>query len=208
MISARRTVYRVETERTVCRCWLPEDAKQLRAALDESNEHLRPWIPWMRDEPKSLLESAQWLRKNRSNFDQDKDFRYAIFTPDEKSLIGETGLYTRVGPGAREIGYWITKSHDGKGYATEVTQAMLKIAFEFDGIERVELHCASDNLPSVGIPKKLGLTLEKTLPRHMEDSEGNFHDSMIWVMHSADFHSSPVSQFSLTAYDCTGEQIT
>ena len=208
MSAPRRTVYRVETERTVCRCWSPADAKQLRAALDESNKHMRPWIPWMRDEPKPLLESAQWLRNNRANFDQDKDFRYAIFTRDEKTLIGETGLYTRVGHGAREIGYWITKSCDGKGYATEVTQAMLKVAFEYDQIERVEIHCASDNQPSLKIPKRLGLTLEKTLPKHMEDSDGTLHDSMIWVMHAADFPNSPASQFNLAAYDCTGEQIT
>ncbi|MEE8119273.1 MAG: GNAT family N-acetyltransferase [Gammaproteobacteria bacterium] len=208
MSTPRRTVYRVETARTVCRCWSPADAKQLRAALDESNEYLRPWIPWMRDEPKTLQESAQWLRNNRANFDQDKDFRYAVFTPDETTLIGETGLYTRAGHGAREIGYWITKSCDGKGYATEVTQAMLKVAFEIDGIKHVEIHCAADNLPSLSIPKKLGFTLEKTLPEHMEDSAGNLHDSMIWVMHVADYPGSPASHFRIAAFDCTGDPIT
>ena len=46
--------YRVETPRLVLRCWSPEDAPELRRALDDSDQHLRPWIPFMKDEPRNL----------------------------------------------------------------------------------------------------------------------------------------------------------
>ncbi|MEE8463171.1 MAG: N-acetyltransferase, partial [Gammaproteobacteria bacterium] len=53
--------YRIETDQLLIRCWSPADAPVLRAALDESDQHLRPWIPWMKDEPKSLDETAAGL---------------------------------------------------------------------------------------------------------------------------------------------------
>ena len=60
------TAYRIETDRLLIRCWSPADAPVLRAALDESDQHLRPWIPWMKDEPKSLDETAAGLRIKRA----------------------------------------------------------------------------------------------------------------------------------------------
>lgn len=60
------TAYRIETDRLLIRCWSPADAPVLRAAIDESDQHLRPWIPWMKDEPKTLDETASGLRIKRA----------------------------------------------------------------------------------------------------------------------------------------------
>jgi len=198
--------YRIETARMVIRCWSPADTPLLRATLDESNEYL-PWIPWMRDEPKSLYETAAWLRKNRANFDLDNDYRYAIFDLEEQTLIGETGLYTRVGKGAREIGYWINKQSGGKGYASEATMAMVKVAFEIDRVNRVEIHCAPENAISAAIPAKLGFTHEATLKQRFEDSEGGIQDTMIWTLFAEEYPNSPASTIRISAYDCIGEKI-
>ena len=148
------TAYRIETERLLIRCWSPEDAPVLRAALDESDQHLRPWIPWMKDEPKSLDESATWLRIKRANFDLGKDFWYAIFDKEERTLIGEIGLMTRAGPGAFEIGYWINKSCEGKGHASEATAVMIRVAFEIAKVERLEIYCAPEMKPASRSPGK------------------------------------------------------
>lgn len=206
-INRRGPAYRIESDRMVVRCWSPADAQLLREALDDSNEHLRPWIPWMKDEPKSLYETAGWLRKNRANFDLDKDYRYAIFDSDERTLIGETGLYTRAGKGAREIGYWINRRSAGKGYATEAAAAMVKVAFEIDRVDRVEIHCAPENVLSAVIPSKLGFSHEATLKRRYVDSEGSIHDSMIWTLFAEDYPNSPASSTRIAAYDCLGTKI-
>ena len=49
--------YRIETERLVLRCWDPRDAPLLKDAIDSSLDHLRPWMPWAREEPKPLEET-------------------------------------------------------------------------------------------------------------------------------------------------------
>ena len=171
-MSAKRTrpAYRVETDRVVIRCWSPADAPLVRKALDDSDEHLRPWIPWMKDEPRTLAGTAEWLRGRRADFDLDTDYRYGVFDRDEQTLIGEIDLLRRAGKGAREIGYWINKASEGKGYATEITTAMVKVAFEIDRVDRLEIHCSPVNGASARIPEKLGFTHEATLKRRFQDS--------------------------------------
>ena len=46
--------YRIETDRLTIRCWEPRDAPLLKQAVDASLDHLRPWMPWARDEPTPL----------------------------------------------------------------------------------------------------------------------------------------------------------
>lgn len=202
-----KTAYRIETERLLIRCWSPEDAPVLRAALDESDQHLRPWIPWMKDEPKSLDESAAWLRIKRANFDLGKDFWYAIFDNEERTLIGEIGLMTRAGPGAFEIGFWINKSCEGKGHASEATAVMIRVAFEIFKVERLEIYCAPENEASVAIPRKMGFLHEATLARRYNDSEGGIHDTMVWTLFSDACSDSPASGQDLKAFDCLGRQV-
>ncbi|MGH3264185.1 MAG: hypothetical protein ACRDNS_19565, partial [Trebonia sp.] len=48
----------------VLRRWLKDDAAILEAAVMESIEHLRPWMPWAADEPLSAVKRraliAEW----------------------------------------------------------------------------------------------------------------------------------------------------
>lgn len=199
--------YRVETDRLLLRCWAPTDGPALRASLDTSDAYLRPWIPWMRHEPRSLAETVAWLRGVRSSFDGDRDFRYGIFDPGDRMVLGETGLYTRVGPNAREIGYWLRPDIAGRGYATEATAAMIRVGFEIDNVDRLEIHCDPENQPSAAVPAKLGFAHEATLRRRATDSEGRVRDSMVWTLFAADYARSPAAAVPVRAYDCLGERI-
>src|SRR5688500_1778869 len=105
--------YRIETPRLVLRCWQPADAPLLAAATAASVEHLRPWMPWIQQEPEELEAKVQRLRAFRARFDTDVDYVYAIFSPDEREVIGGTGLHPRIGEGGLEIGYWISAPHAG-----------------------------------------------------------------------------------------------
>lgn len=179
--------YRVETERLLIRCWALEDAPRMRVLLDESDDFLRPWIPFMSHEPRSLRETAEWIRGMRGDFDRDVNYRYPIFSKDEQTLLGETGLYKRAGRGAREIGYLLGKSAAGKGYAIEAAAAMTRVGFEVTAVDRIEIICAPENAPSSIIPEKLGYTHEATLPRRFTDCDGVMRDSMIWTLYATGY---------------------
>lgn len=200
--STKSVAYRVETKRLLLRCWSPADAPAVRAALDASDTHLRPWIPFMKDEPRTFDQTVQWLRQHRAGFDSDLIYRYGVFSRDTGELLGENMLIPRVGPGGLEIGYWTHVDRGGRGYATEASSAMVRVAFELAEVERVEIHCAPDNLASSAIPARLCFRHEATLTDRAPDSEGNIHDLMIWTLFREDYAASPASRLSMCAYNC------
>jgi len=193
--------YRIETERLVLRCWHPQDAVLLTDAITASLEHLRKWMPWANDEPVSLEAMTKRLRQFRAMFDLDKDYIYAIFNKDETQVLGGSGLHTRLGDNAREIGYWIHVDHINRGYATEVSAALTKIAFEIDGMDRVEIHCSPLNPASSAIPRKIGFVHEATLRRRGPVKNGTPVDSMIWSMHADDYSGSMPFKTRIEAFD-------
>lgn len=199
--------YRVETERLVLRCWEPRDAQQLKDAIDSSLDHLRAWMPWAYGEPEALDAKAKRLRGFRALFDADKDFIYAIFNADESLVIGGSGLHTRPGEGAREIGYWIRTSHINQGCATEASAALTKVAFEVEAVDRVEIHCSPHNLASASVPRKLGFKHEATLRRQGPVKDGEPVDSMIWTLHADEYPGSLPSHARIQAYDVLGRRI-
>ena len=159
--------YRIETERVVLRCYQPTDAAMLVAAITASLDALRPWMPWARDEPTSVPEKMSLLRRFRGMFDLGQDFTYGAFNPDETEVIGSSGLHTRVGPDAREIGYWIHAAHMGRGLATEIGGALTRVGFEIEKLHRIEIHCAPDNTRSIAVARKLGYVHEATLRQRL-----------------------------------------
>ena len=207
MESDIRAAYRIETDRLVLRCWSPADASVLRTALDACDAHLRPYIPFMKDEPRTLVQTAHWLRGHRASFDLDQLYRYAVFDANERNLLGENMLLSRVGPGGLEIGYWTHQDVIGRGIATEATCVMIRVAFEIKKMDRVEIVCAPENAASAAIPAKLGFTHEATLKKRAHDSNGEPCDLMVWSLFAADYASSPATSVNYRAFDCMGERI-
>ncbi|NNF75087.1 MAG: GNAT family N-acetyltransferase, partial [Flavobacteriaceae bacterium] len=82
--------YRIETKRLIIRCYHPQDAPLVKKSIDDSLEHLSPWMPWTKNEPESIEAKTERLRKNRGEFDLDIDYTFGIFSKDERQLIGST----------------------------------------------------------------------------------------------------------------------
>jgi RimJ/RimL family protein N-acetyltransferase len=200
--------YVVRTERLAIRCWDPRDAPLLKDALDTSLDHLRPWMPWAADEPTTVEAKAELLRVFRGRFDLGEDFVYGILAPDEDEVIGGSGLHTRRGPGALEIGYWVRASRVGRGFAREATAALTKVAFRICGVDRVEIHVDPANEASLRIPRALGFTEEGTLRRRLAAAEGEPpRDSVVFALFAEDVAESPVDRAELAAYDVLGRRI-
>lgn len=202
-----RVGYRVETPRLTLRCWSPEDAPALREALDKSDKYLRPWIPFMKDEPRSLADTVDWLRGHRAAFDSSEHFRFGVFDK-QGNLVGENMLLQRVGPDAFEIGYLTHLGFEGRGYATEASAALVRLAFEVYKVRRIEIHHAAGNTASGVIPGRLGFTHEATRRDHIEDTEGKLHDAWIWCLHRAAYRLNSSAEAKISVFDALGMRIT
>ncbi len=202
----RGPAYRIVTPRLVLRCWEPADAPLLKAATDVSVEHLRPWMPWAAQEPTDLEAKVALLRTFRGNFDLGKDFVYGIFNRDESAVVGGSGLHSRRGPEALEIGYWIRADAINQGLATEVAAALTRVAFEINGVQRVEIHCVTANVRSAAVPRKLGYRHEATLARRIAHDDER-RDEMIWTLFAEQYPGSPAAHTEIAAYDALGRPL-
>jgi RimJ/RimL family protein N-acetyltransferase len=199
--------YRIHTHRLVLRCWHPMDAPLLKAAIDANLEHLRPWLPWAQYEPEDLQTKIERLRQWRGAFDLGQDFVYGIFNRQETQVLGSSGLHTRMGPEAREIGYWVHQDHINQGLATEAAAALTRVAFVIDRVARVEIHCGPENIRSQAVPRKLGFCHEATLRQRIRTSDGKPRDTMIWTLLADEYPTTPATMAEIEAFDVMERQI-
>jgi len=199
--------YKIITDRLVIRCYEPGDAPKLQEAIAASVEHLRPWMPWAKEEPSNLESKIKWVRQCRGQFDLGQDYTFAIFDKTEQALLGSIGLHTRLEGNAREIGYWIHADHLNKGYAQEAVNAVTKVGFEIEKLSRIEIHCDKNNTRSQHVPEKVGYTLETVRMTKMPDVKGNPIEQMIWTIQRQAYAKSSAKGISLQAFDMMGRKL-
>ncbi|MCO4769842.1 MAG: GNAT family N-acetyltransferase [Deltaproteobacteria bacterium] len=143
----------LRTDRLLLRRWRLEDAVALRAALDVSDAHLRPFIPFMKSEPRTLVETGGWVAEHIAAFEDGAILRWAVWA--EGALVGEVMLMSRVGPEALEVGYWLHVDQVGRGYGREAVAALVDWA-DSQEVERLEAWCDVANHPSGRLVERLG----------------------------------------------------
>src|SRR5579859_137424 len=137
--------------------------ESLFAAVEESRKHIEPWLPWG-DKHKSAEDSEEFVRKAAAHWDLREDLPVGLWHRETGAYLGGSGLH-RIDweVPAFEIGYWLRKSAEGRGYMTEAVRLLCGVAFETLSAERVEIRSATGNLRSAAVPKRLGFVLEGTL---------------------------------------------
>ena len=136
------------------RHWRAEHAVAQARAIEESLDHLRPWMAWAAEWPQphetQLAMLREWEQRRLAGIDEF----LGVWLDGE--LVGSCGLHHRIGPGGVEIGYWIHAAHLRRGLATEVARQLCERAFADPAIDRVEIHHDRANVASGGVPPKLG----------------------------------------------------
>ena len=84
---------------------------------------------------------------------------------------------------------------------------MVRLAFEIEKVNRVEIMCAPENKASASIPAKLGFSHEATLKKRASDSEGGLRDLMIWSLFAADYPGTMAEKSTFKAFDCMGKAL-
>jgi uncharacterized cupin superfamily protein len=196
--------WRLETERLVLRPWTVEDTPELLALQTANQHHLAPWMPWARALP-NLDELLQTVSGFLARFASGEDWIYGIFLPDG-TPIGGTGLHPRFVHGL-EIGYWVAREHQGKGYVTEAAAALTRVALETRRVQAVEIHCDPRNTRSAAVPARLGFRNVAVLPGRQVDVHGQPRDSMVWTMLGRELPSSPAAAIQVVARDGLGRRL-
>jgi RimJ/RimL family protein N-acetyltransferase len=157
-----------------------DDAVPVAAAVGASLDHLRPWMPWATPEAADHRSQLARIEEAAEMWATGTDYIYLIMVDDGATVAGTIGLHRRVGDGGIEIGYWISAEHTRRGYATAAAGALTPVALALPGVRRVEIHCDEANVPSAGVPRKLGYRLDHIEP-HEPEAPGERGRRMIWV---------------------------
>jgi RimJ/RimL family protein N-acetyltransferase len=150
---------RLETERLLLRPFEPKDFEALYAihSRDDVARYLY-WDPRSRAESRAALEQRIRGTALRSEGDW---LNLAVVLKATAELVGEVSLLWvssmhRVG----EIGFLFHPDHQGHGYATEASRAVLRLAFEELALHRVVGRMEARNDPSARVMEKLGMRRE------------------------------------------------
>jgi RimJ/RimL family protein N-acetyltransferase len=157
----------IATERLILRCARAGDAAALHAAVRESLEDLRPYMPWAQGEP-TLAQNEADCRRMQAKFLLREDLSMFMFERradgSEGDFIGGTGLH-RIDWRVRrfEVGYWCRTGQQRRGFVTEAVQALTHFAFERLQARRVEVRMDDANERSWQVAQRAGFALEGVL---------------------------------------------
>jgi RimJ/RimL family protein N-acetyltransferase len=100
----------------------------------------------------------------------------------DQSFVGMYGLKLSAAKyRAGELWYKLHKDHWGQGYATEITKSALRYCFEELNLHRVEAGVAVENIASIRVLEKAGMTREGMKRKNLPLSTG-FSDSFVYAM--------------------------
>lgn len=96
---------------------------------------------------------------------------YTIIRKEDNKKLGSCGLYNREGLDGIDIGFGLLPQYEGKGYAFEASQRILKAAIEDFKIKSIQAITSKENLGSQALLKKLGFRVSGsiTLPGETEE---------------------------------------
>lgn len=170
-----------ESERLIIRAPRARDAEEVNAAVRESIEELRPWMPWARS-VMTVDEYRANLRRARRKYLAGRDLRFNVFLKGTDTFVIGSGLH-RVNwlVPKFEIGYWIRTPYSGQGYVTEAVNAITAFAVEHFGAKRVEIRMDDLNERSWRVAERCGFQLEGIHRCDARDTQGGLRNTRVYA---------------------------
>jgi RimJ/RimL family protein N-acetyltransferase len=105
---------------------------------------------------------AEWIAGHPPEWARGMGGTWAVTTRAD-GLVGAMGLSVHPLANSAELGYWIGVPFWGRGYATEAASAVVHLAFELIGVNRVSATYLARNPASGRVMEKLGMQPEGVL---------------------------------------------
>ncbi len=108
-------------------------------------------------------EAQDWIDAQRRRYQHDGFGLWALELTETGEFVGDCGLTTQQVDGVAEveIGYHVRAKFHRRGYASEAAAACRDLARDRFAVRRLIAIINPDNVPSQGVARKLGLSLEK-----------------------------------------------
>lgn len=155
----------IETERLIIRPPKMGDAIQINQAIHRSLSALQNFMPWAQDPSLSATEKFVLTSVQNRAVGEANNLPMVVIHKADNIIISGCGFNENSDSTVPfyEIGYWLDSNYTGKGYATELTLALSRFAFEVLQAHRVQICVDVDNEKSIQVATRCGYTLEARL---------------------------------------------
>jgi RimJ/RimL family protein N-acetyltransferase len=149
----------LRTARLALRTWTPSDAEAAFAVYGDPLVMLHTRAP-----PWPDVAAARARLAALALAIEERGFgHWAVVEEEGGALVGSAGFRPGFDAGELEVGFTIARSRWGRGYATEIAAATLRLGFERFGAPRVWALAAPGNGASRRVLEKIGMRFTREL---------------------------------------------
>jgi aminoglycoside 6'-N-acetyltransferase len=180
-----------QTSRLRLRRFRPDDAPALAAyRSDPAVARYQGWSA-----PVSPEAAAQLVERFAAGDPGEPGwFQYAVELTSTGELIGDIGVRLHDNLMQAELGFTLSRPHQGRGYAAEAVTALLERLFAEQGLHRFSAECDARNTASARLLERVGFRLEGRRPAHTW-IKGEWTDDLLYGLLAADWERRhPVSR--------------
>src|SRR5690606_13075532 len=131
-------------------------------AINRSLESLQRWMPWSKDP--SFETTLNFCKKADMGWKTHNliEFPMVVIHKESQNIIAASGVNEKndLTKPYFEIGYWIDKGFQGKGYVTELVNALTRYALVALNATRVQINIQMDNTKSIAVATRCGYATE------------------------------------------------
>ena len=145
------------------------DTEEMFALIERNRSFLRVFLSWIDKTP-----TAQKLQETQVLWDEGQNL--AFYMIYNEKIIGDVS-FVKIDETLKmaEVGYFMDQAYCGNGLMTEAVRTLIKYGFEEMGLNKIVIKSATTNIPSLKIPKRLGMHFEGTI-RANQIVNGEFLD--------------------------------
>jgi ribosomal-protein-serine acetyltransferase len=134
------------------------DAQALFQVIDQSRQHLHPWMEWV-DKTTKQEHSLEYIQCALHEQKRQEALVLGIFYNGK--IIGGVGMHSwNMSTKRAQVGYWISKDYEGKKIMSVCLTTFITYLFEKVGLNKVEIRFVPANKRSAGVAARLGCKVE------------------------------------------------
>jgi RimJ/RimL family protein N-acetyltransferase len=180
---------RMETRRLYLRRYAEGDGRWYYAMSLRNRAHLSRYES---ENPAMAItserEAEEVVRSFALQAAEGRNFFFGVFDRMNDEFVAQVyiGLVSWDLP-EFQIGYFVDKGHEGRGYVTEAVRAAMRFVFQNLNAYRLRLECDDTNERSMRVAEHCGMLREGHLRRNKKNRDGSVSGTMIYGLLKSEF---------------------
>ncbi|HEX7313052.1 MAG TPA: GNAT family N-acetyltransferase [Pyrinomonadaceae bacterium] len=161
----------LKTERLALREWAPEDAEALHVLAGDAEvmRYVGDSKTW------DLGRVREWIGRLNESYRTRGFSRWAVVEKESGLAVGSCGFAPLPWSGEIDFGYMFRRDRWGRGYASEITPAVLRYGFERYGFREVVASIDPKNDASRRVLEKIGFVYRNNQVQPGEEEESEIY---------------------------------